>query len=377
MQARMKIAVILILCLLVCSFASCGSDPSVSANGNAVKENESTTIDSNGGSITLIGDGTSDPPPETTVTEPVTYTPITNPFNGNIDFIDKTISRTYRAPRDGIYRFDFDFTSNVNASISFTIFDLSKREICNTTIYGHHNTPGTTVALTGGTIYNIIFKYNHEYSTFTMKIGEPHPTVTIHETSIADSISYIDQENLYTYTAPKTGRYRIECTPSDDTVRYDFIVFDSTNKQLCDNYSNGADGYTLDLVENQTYQIILQQINGISYTYSLKIHVPHAIQAVTGKKITDSTEFTDQQNIYTFSVPATGTYAFHIETTDATASISIDIQNEKKESVATKRVSSSETEFKAELTANQTYKIYIAQKEGFCNYTVTFHQIAA
>ena len=93
-------------------------------------------------------------------------------------------------------------------------------------------------------------------------------------------MQYIGQKNVYIYTAPKTGNYRIECATSDGAAEYYITVLDHNDTKVYSRHAKGSTGYTLDLEENQTYQIVLQQLSETTYTYTLHILAPNDVQLI-------------------------------------------------------------------------------------------------
>lgn len=344
-------------------------------NGNSSSESYSlsekeTTTESNTVLGTIL--------PSELITEVSTSEEATAPFildnffEGNIDYKDKLIVRTYKAPVTGTYRFDFKLTSNANARFRFIIRDSTNLQIVNE--YNISNSNGVTKNLIGGETYQFYFEQQTDFSTFEMKIGVPHSEVNIQGQSVNDSITYKDQNNHYKFTAPKTGRYRIECDPSDYTAYYYLSVTDATGVKKSDERLNGLGGDTVTLEAGQTYNIVISQSNGLPYDYTLIIHVPNDIQTVTNRKIQGEIAFKEQQNRYTFSVPVSGKYKFTMDTTDVTAKMNFYIKNEKNAIIVDEDRISDGATFYVDLQSGQVYNAYVVQQNGACSYTIVYER---
>jgi len=359
-------AIFLCICFLI-SLVACGNDSSSSSHSHSEKE---SSTDNN----TVVGSVLSSEIICELSTVEESTAPIiqNNSFEGNIDYKDKLIVRTYKAPLTGTYRFDFKLTSNANARFRFFIKDSTNLQIVNEYNIGSSN--GVTKNLIGGETYRLYFEQQTDFSTFEMKIGVPHPEVDIQGQSKNDSITYKDQNNHYRYTAPKTGKYRIECDPSDYTAYYYLSVTDATGVKKSNERFHGLGGDTVTLEAGQTYNIVVSQSDGFPYNYTLIIHIPNDIQTVTNRKIQGAITFTEQQNIYTFSVPVSGKYKFTMDTTDVNAKIDFCIRNEKKSTVVDERYISDGATFYGDLQAGQKYTAYVTQRNGACEYTIRFER---
>lgn len=372
MRQFIKTLGILYLCVcLLASLVACGGDNS-SANSRTYSEEETRqTTDDN----TVIGTVL---PSETTSEETSTEAPTAPPildnfFEGDINYTDKLIERSYKAPLTGTYRFDFKLTSNANARFRFFIKDSTNLRIVNE--YDISNSKGVTINLVGGEVYKLYFEQQTDFSSFEMKIGVPHPEINIQGQSIRDSITYEDQNNHYKYTASKTGRYRFECDPSDYTAYYYLTVTDTTGVKKCNERLKGLGGDTVMLEAGQTYNIVVSQDTGLPYDYTLNVHVPNDVKTIANRKIQGEITFTEQQNIYNFSVPVSGKYKFTVDASDATAKINLNVKNEKKANAINETYIGDGSTFQADLKSGQIYTAYVEQQSGTCEYTITFERV--
>lgn len=378
-KAVKSIGVLYLFVCLLLSFTACGGNKSSNSHSthttNALSEDLSSTDASFSNIITGITVSESDATESTTVKYiPPSINGIL--FHGALNNESALIERSYEAPRDGIYRFDFKLTTNANARFSFTIIDSTNAIIVERN--GISNANGVTRELKGGETYIFQFKQQTDFSEFDMTIGVPHPTVTLTENSKDDEITYKDQCNHYIYTAPISGKYRFQCNPSDYTVYYYLSVTDIPGVEKCNSQLQQLNGKTVYLDAGQTYNIVISQYgdndNECHYTYNLTVFTPTEPQTVKNRRITGDLTFIEQENIHYFSIPSEGKYRFSVETSDAEAEFYILVRNEKKVVFLEKNHVRNEYTYETDLKAGN-YTVFIDQQNNFCSYIIKFERI--
>lgn len=294
-----------------------------------------------------------------------------NPFKSSINYEDKLIERLYEAKVSGIYRFDFELTTDVNAKFRFEIRDQTNLVLKEVYL---SDDEGATVGLEKDQVYHVYIEQNNGLSDFNMTIGVPHPIVKISDQTYNDSITYTHQENHYKYTAPITGRYRFDFDPSDYTARYGVMLFDSAKDKKREEYYKGIDGITVDLAEGETYDIYFIQNDGFC-RYTMNIGIPTESKHIIGNQLKGTFTYIDELKIYTFSVPVSGDYLFQYASSDVTTNYNFNLLSSKKETIIEKYRLSDSDESKVALTAGQTYTAYVEQNDGYCDYQITFDLI--
>lgn len=373
-----NIGVLSLCACLLLSFTACGkkSDSSYpSQSADAPSDILSNTSSSNSDIITGITVYESETAENTTekYIPPFIHGDL---FHGALNNEAALIERSYKAPRNGIYRFDFKLTTNANARFSFIIIDSTNAIIVERN--GISNSNGVTQELKEGEIYTFQFKQQTDFSEFDMTIGIPHPTVTLTENTINDTITYKDQCNQYVYTAPTSGKYRFQCDPSDYTVYYYLSVTDVTGVEKCNSQLQQLNGKTVSLDAGQTYNIVISQYgddyNACHYSYTLTIFTPSEPQTVKNRKITGELTFIEQENIYYVSIPFDGEYKVSVETSDAEAEFYILVRNEKKVKFLEKSYVRNEYTYETDLKAGN-YTVFIDQQNNFCSYVIKFEKV--
>lgn len=294
-----------------------------------------------------------------------------NPFKSSIDYEDKLIERLYEAKVSGIYRFDFELTTDVNAKFRFEIRDQKNLVLKEAYL---SNNEGATVVLEKGQVYHVYIEQNHGFSDFKMIIGIPHSIVKISDRTYSDAITYTHQENHYKYMAPITGRYRLDFDPSDYTAQYGIMIFDSAKYKKVEKYYKEFDGITVDLVEGETYDIYVIQKDGF-FKYTMSIGVPTETEHIIGNQIKGALTYIGELRTYTFSVLTSGDYRFQYSSSDVTTDFNFTVLSEKKETIIEEYRLSDSDESKVHLITGQTYTAYVKQNNGYCDYQITFDLI--
>lgn len=292
-----------------------------------------------------------------------------NSITGSIKYVDQEDFFNYTAPKSGLYRFDFDAT-DVNANYKVKITD-SKNATVGSASYSS-SSQGISIRLTAQETYLIEIEQYSLVCDYTISIGVPADTISVTGNEISGAIQYQDQENIYTYVAPRTGLYHFDFDTSDVSANYSFKITNSKNAKVCStNYSaSRLNGATVTLEEGMSYTITVGQ-DFKTCDYSISIGVPNGVQQVSGNTITGSIAYRDQENTYTYTATQTGTYVFKLGISNKNADYNIKIKTSSNSSkgsghYAWDYFSGIETN----LTAGETYTIIISYEYLTCDYTV-------
>lgn len=191
----------------------------------------------------------------------------------------------------------------------------------------------------------------------------------IQGSSFSGELKSEDQEDIYSYIAPTSGKYRFDLDSSDAQTTYKFSVYTQNNSVVCESkYSyNSSNGKTIELEAGQEYRIHVKQDNGYQQ-YMVTIGVPNEIKNVEGTSIQGSISYIDQEDNYLYVAPETGLYYFDFGTDNVESTYYFKMYKLNNETVVS---TSSRSEGKSiELENGETYKIVIAQSSGTENYNV-------
>ena len=295
-----------------------------------------------------------------------------NQVTDSIQYTDQQNIYRFTPPLNGRYRFELD------EMISGTKVNLIIRnpggEIVDETSYGIENGEGLTIDnMIGGETYCIYITQYRSYVNYKLLIGYQKETVQLNgETEISDSIQYNAQLNQYQFTPQISGRYRFEISDIISGAKVNMAILNQSGGEA-DSTSYGIsnhEGLTVDdMVAGETYTIQIIQYNSYS-PYKLNIGYQKQPVQLNVNSVSDTIQYTQQQNIYYFSPQSDGNYTFIIDDMVSGMKINISLYNEGGECI-------DETSYGTEngdellienMIKDETYTIYITQYEGDGSY---------
>ncbi len=302
-------------------------------------------------------------------------------YNGNITKENQKDVYSFKAPRTGTYRIEIT-NMREETDVGLYVFDNLGKEVDHK--YAYDNGAGITVYLTANKTYEIqVREYDFVsgdpiLGSYTLNIWNQKSTIDVTDyTIINDSIEFNSQRNKYTFTPSISGTYRIEITNMREETDVGLYVFDNLGKEVDHKYAydNGA-GITVYLTANKTYEIQVREYDFVSGapilgSYTLNIWNQKATVDVTSyTKISDSTEFNDQLNKYTFTPSVSGTYRIEITDKKASTYVYLYIYDSLDNRIDYEYITENGDGITVKLTANNTYEIQIEQVSGSGSYAL-------
>ncbi len=207
-------------------------------------------------------------------------------FSGYTSEDNETNEYSFTAPRSGRYNFSVGDIM-ATASVRLTVYDEFENSIIDTYSDSYY------AELIGKKTYRIVIGHDSGESSFNLVIGIQKKTIDISNSStIYDQITFENQKNKYSFTAPISGRYRFDITESNANNSFRLMMWDDKDKNIIDTYDNG---FNIVLDAGKTYEIQIRQDSGIG-EYCLKVGFQKATTDVTGyTSVIDSIEYTDQK----------------------------------------------------------------------------------
>ncbi|MCM1059926.1 MAG: tetratricopeptide repeat protein [Eubacterium sp.] len=294
-------------------------------------------------------------------------------YTGSITYVNQEDVYTYTPPRDGYYRFEFSEIMSGNSVNIYVYNDLGESVKYNTSC---GNGTGVTVDMTTGETYKIVVYHNSGFSDYTLLIGQQKPTLDISNlTSLTDSIEFTHQENIYSFTPIRDGFYRFEFSGIMSGKSVNIYVYNGLGESVKYNTSCGnGTGVTVDMTMGETYKIVVYYNSGFSdYTLLIGQQKP-TVDISNLTSLTDSIEFTHQENIYSFTPIRDGYYRFEFSEIMSGNSVNIYVYNDLGESVKYNTSCGNGTGVTVDMTMGETYKIVVYYNSGFSDYTLLIGQ---
>ena len=263
----------------------------------------------------------------------------------------------FTTPRDGVYTFSIEDIM-ASASVRLEVYDDKDECIISTSNNLAYE------ELLGNTKYKIIVTNREGESNFNLLIGIQKKTVDISNSStIYDQVSFENQINKYIFSPSLNGLYRFDITQANVNVQFRLLITDEKENNLESTHNNGVD---VMLESGKTYEIQIIQSNGIG-DYCLKIGFQKPTTDVTGYTIIkDSTQYINQENIYTLAPDVSGRYRLDITENNANNQYRISVWDSLDNSI----LETSNLGGYMDLKKGEIYKIEIKQRDGFGSYTL-------
>ena len=294
-------------------------------------------------------------------------------YSGNIVTEDQEDWYSFAASYEGRYRIDISGIQS-GTDVRLYLYD----ELGNVVTSDTYCTNGegiTGKGLEAGKTYSIKVKQDSGYSSYTLTIGmQKAPVDLTGYTIISDSVEFIDQRNVYYFSVPLTGRYRFDMSDIYSGTDVELYVFDSLgNTVASDTFCTNGEGITVrDLQAGSTYEIQVRQDNGFS-GYKLNIgYQKSTIDISDYTVVSDSVEYTDQRNVYSFTVPVDGRYRFELSGMTGGTDVELYMFNYLGETVASDTYcTNGEGITVKDLKEGETYEVQVRQDNGFSAYTLS------
>ena len=208
----------------------------------------------------------------------------------------------------------------------------------------------------------------------------PQNTVVVESASMlyfSGNISSEDQQDFYYFEAPYDGRYRIDLSDVQSGTSMELYLFDASgNKIVADTYCTNGEGITAKgLTAGETYEIRVCQSSGFSsYDLTIGLQKPTVdISSLT--QLTDSIEYTDQRNVYLFTVPIDGRYRFELSGMMSGTATELYVFNRLDEEVAANTYcENGEGVTVKGLLAGEVYQVQVRYVSGHSSYNLLIGQ---
>ncbi len=227
----------------------------------------------------------------------------------SIQYTDQENIYSFAAQYTGLHRFEF---SDVPDGTDLKLFILNSGLEQLKYDYDLDNGDGLSVSLTAGKTYYVKAVQYRNTGTYTLNIGVKKMIPDISSfTTIHDSIQYTDQENDYSFTAVRDGLHRFEFSDVPDGTDLKLFILNSGLEQLKYDYDlDNGDGLDVLLTAGQTCYIRAVQYRKTG-SYTLNVGIKKECLDISGyTAVRDSSQYTDQENDYSFTAASDGIYRF-------------------------------------------------------------------
>ena len=188
---------------------------------------------------------------------------------------------------------------------------------------------------------------------------------------ISDKITEEKKSKKYEFTTGEAGTYRLEFSDVPQNIWFKLYLYNASMEQLSYESGDNGDGITADLDANTEYYFVVEQgYNTGSYTLNIGSQRP-AIDISTYKSVDDSTQFTNQRNIYSFTSSVAGSYRFELSNISQDAWFKFYLYNSSMEQLEYGSGDNGDG-ITADLDANKKYYFVVEQGGNIGSYTLNY-----
>ena len=276
----------------------------------------------------------------------------------------------YVARNEGTHRFEFSDVPN-GTDLRLRIYNSGWEEMKSD--YDLDNGDGLTVSFVAGESYYIRVEQYREIGPYTLNIGPKKEIADLtNYTLISDSIQYTAQENDYLYVAENDGIYRFEFSNVPNGTDLRLRIYNSGWEEMNSDYDlDNGDGLTEFLTAGETYYIRVEQYREYG-TYTLNIGPKKEVVDITNNTaVSDSVQYTDQENDYIFKAKSEGTYILVFSNVLEGNSFRLGVYNSGWEELKSDYNLGNDSGVEISLSAGESYFIRVTQYNGCGNYILT------
>ncbi len=291
-------------------------------------------------------------------------------WNGEIAVDDQVDVYTFTARNSGTYHAELTGLKN-GVAVGVILLDDSGEEIARDS-YCTNREGITAPDLKAGCTYQIEVRQQENHGAYRLTLGMAKAETDISGlTEVKDSTEFADQRNVYWFTVPRSGRYRFEISRmmKGTTVQIR-MVNDLEETVASDGYCVNGDGITVsDLKVGEVYRIEVIQNEEVG-NYILTVgQQKDSVDISELTRITDSVEYTDQRNVYWFTVPRDGRYRFGFSRMMNGFAVEVRVYNDLEEIVVSDGYCTNEDGVTLyEAKAGEIYRVEVTQLEGTGSY---------
>ena len=186
---------------------------------------------------------------------------------------------------------------------------------------------------------------------------------------ISDKITAEKETKTYEITSTEAGTYRFELSNVPQNIWFKFQLYNSSMEQLKNSSGDNGDGITAELEADSKYFFIVEQ-GGNTGSFTLNIGSQKPITDISSyNSISDSTQFTNQKNIYEFTSTEAGTYRFELSNVPQNIWFRFQLYNSSMEQLKNGSGDNGDG-ITADLEANTKYFFIVEQGGNTGSYTL-------
>ncbi len=291
-------------------------------------------------------------------------------FSGRLPGEGSAVSFEVVAPREGSYGFAL---SEMRADTSVTLRLVDR--LGETVAESGSMTSGDTLStskLEAGAPYRLDVCQRKGDASFVLTAFFPKAAFDLAGlTSVADSVEFAGQTNLYALTPAVSGRHRLDVAEMAAGMRLALEVRDRLGARVDGSgWLSSGDGLTLEgLVAGEAYTVAVSQNEGLG-PYTLQVGRQTPVVNVTGcRTVDDGVAFRGQRNLYAFTPAVDGCFAVQVAEMQADVAVVLTVYDRLGAEVGRDSWAGSGDSLKLSgLKAGDRYTLAVEQSQGTGSY---------
>jgi hypothetical protein len=188
---------------------------------------------------------------------------------------------------------------------------------------------------------------------------------------INGSIDENGEGNSYDFKPPVNGKYRFDFSGMHASCTVRFQIYDSLDNAIVDKQCKNGEGVSYNSFSNeQKYRLVITPVKGAS-DYKLRIGQQKERTDISEyTSVRDSIEFTEQKNIYYYTVGNEGRLRIEVNDLYAGTKVEICVWNSLDEYIVGQECASGEGIVLYSLVPGDKYMIQVRQHTGFSDYVL-------
>lgn len=185
-------------------------------------------------------------------------------------------------------------------------------------------------------------------------------------------VSSDGQSNDYEYISPLSGTYRFEFSNVPNGTDLRLKIYNSGWEEMKSDYDlDNGEGLTVSFAAGETYYVRVEQYREYG-AYTLNIGPKKEVVDITNNTaVSDSIQYTDQENDYIFKAKSEGTYILVFSNVLEGNSFRLGVYNSGWEELKSDYNLGNDDGVEVSLSAGESYFIRVTQYNGSGNYILT------
>ena len=233
----------------------------------------------------------------------------------------------------------------------------------------------TTCKLEKGQVYTVEIDAVAGKGSYILTVRRQKPAYDITDYDVvSDRMEFTDQQITYLFTAELNGVYRFDLTDAGKAAGLRLDILDALGAKAAGAALEEGDGLSVRLDAGETYEIRAAKPRSTG-DYTLRLGKPLPPEDLTGRNITAGfVTYKDQQNVCKYTAGTDGRFRFTIGNLQDGIRMGLDLYDSLGFKIGGEESIGNGGSVSVDLEAGQDYEIWVTQRSGKGEYTMTVRE---